>query len=121
VDEADLERITLGDRATFFAEADTRIEFPLVLTEIAGASTRLLADPALASTLGGPIAVREQKKNELVPDRTLYRIRLALAGDKAPPVTRMLRGEVILRGEAVSLAKRAWRAALAVFIRESGA
>ncbi|MET0877763.1 MAG: HlyD family efflux transporter periplasmic adaptor subunit [Tardiphaga sp.] len=121
VDEADLDRISLGDRATFFAEADTRIEFALVLTEIAGASTRLLADPALASTMGGPIAVREQKKNELVPDRTLYRIRLALAGDAAPPVTRVLRGEVILRGEPVSLARRAWRAALAVLIRESGA
>jgi putative peptide zinc metalloprotease protein len=121
VDEADLDRIRIGDSASFFAEADTRIEFSLRLTEIAGASTKLLPDPALASTMGGPIAVRAQKQNELVPDRTLYRVRLALAGDAAPPVTRVLRGEVILRGEAVSLAGRIWRAALAVFIRESGA
>ena len=125
VDEADLDRIAVGDEATFIAEADTRIEFPLRLTEIARASTRVLPDLALASTLGGPIAVRAQKQNEkvteLVPDRTIYRLRLAVAEGHAAPVTRVLRGEVILRGEAISLARRAWRYALAVVIRESGA
>jgi putative peptide zinc metalloprotease protein len=126
VDEADLDRIALGDAATFFAEADTRIEFPLRLVEIARASTKVLPDPALASTLGGPIAVRaqksnDQKQNELVPDRTLYRVRLAVPEGGAAPVTRVLRGQVILRGEAIGLARRIWRAALAVAIRESGA
>ena len=48
VDEADLERIAPGDGAVFFAEADSRIEVPLRVTEIARASTRQLADPALA-------------------------------------------------------------------------
>jgi putative peptide zinc metalloprotease protein len=123
VDEADLDRIAIGDMATFFAEADTRIEFPLRLVEIARASTKLLPDPALASTQGGPIAVRaqNQKQNELVPDRTIYRVRLAVAEGSAAPVTRVLRGDVILRGEAISLIRRIWRAALAVAIRESGA
>lgn len=120
VDEADLDRIKVGDRASFIADADTRIEFPLELTEIARASTRLLPEQALASTMGGPIAVRAQKQNELVPDRTIYRIRLAITGGGGA-VTRVLRGEVILRGEAVSLARRFWRMATAVFIRESGA
>jgi putative peptide zinc metalloprotease protein len=125
VDEADLDRITIGDAATFVAEADARIEFPLRLTEIARASTTVLSDPSLASTMGGPIAVRAQKQNEkqneLVPDRTLYRVRLALAEGHPAPVTRILRGQVILRGEAISLARRLWRLALAVVIRESGA
>jgi putative peptide zinc metalloprotease protein len=120
VDEADLERIKVGDRATFFAEADTRIEFPLRLVEIARASTRLLTEPTLASTLGGPIAVRGQKQSELVPDRTIYRVKLEVAG-AAVPADRLLRGEVILQGETASLAFRAWRACLAVAIRESGA
>jgi putative peptide zinc metalloprotease protein len=40
VDEADLERIATGDTATFFAEADSRIEVPLRVAEIARASTR---------------------------------------------------------------------------------
>jgi putative peptide zinc metalloprotease protein len=120
VDEADLDRIRVGDRASFIADADTRIAFPLVLTEIARASTRLLSEPALASTMGGPITVRAQKQNELVPDRTIYRIRLAVIGGGVE-VSRMLRGEVILRGEAVSLARRFWRTAMAVLIRDSGA
>jgi putative peptide zinc metalloprotease protein len=126
VDESDLDRIAVGDAAIFFAEADSRIQYPLRLVEIARASTKILPDPALASTLGGPVAVRtqrpnDQKQNELVPDRTLYRIRLAVAGEAAAPATRVLRGEVILRGEAISLIRRVWRAALAVVIRESGA
>ena len=121
VDEADLDRIAIGDAATFFAEADSRIEFSLRLVEIARASTRLLSDPALASTLGGPIAVRAQKQNELVPDRTIYRLRLAVTEGSAAPVTRILRGEVILRSEAVSLVQRIWRTGLAIAIRESGA
>jgi putative peptide zinc metalloprotease protein len=125
VDEADLDRIAVGDAATFFAEADPRITVPLRLVEIARASTGALSEPALASTLGGPIAVRPQKQNdkqsELVPDRTLYRLRLAVDGDNGAAVTRLLRGEVILRGEAVSLLRRMWRASLAVVIRESGA
>jgi putative peptide zinc metalloprotease protein len=126
VDEADLDRIAVGDAASFIAEADTRIEYPLRLVEIARASTKVLSDPALASTLGGPIAVRaqkpsDQKQNDLVPDRTIYRLRLALAEGAPAPVTRVLRGEVILRGEAISLIRRIWRSALAVVIRESGA
>jgi putative peptide zinc metalloprotease protein len=129
VDEADLDRIAVGDVATFIAEADTRITFRLRLAEIARASTKSLFDPALASTLGGPIAVRAQKQNEkqsekqseLVPDRTVYRLRLVVAEDGAVPVTRVLRGAVILRGEAISMIRRIWRAALAVAIRESGA
>ncbi|WNJ91576.1 HlyD family efflux transporter periplasmic adaptor subunit [Bosea sp. 685] len=120
VDEADLDRIAIGDSATFFAEADTRLEYRLRIVEIARASTRMLPDPYLASTMGGPIPVRAQKQNELVPDRTIYRVKLAIVGQE-PPVTRVLRGDVILRGEALSIAARIWRSFLAIAIRESGA
>ena len=77
MDEADLDRIAVGDAATFYAEADSRIEAPLRVVEIARASTRVLSDPALASVYGGPITVRTQKQNELIPDRTLYRVTLS--------------------------------------------
>jgi putative peptide zinc metalloprotease protein len=96
------------------------LTYSLRLVEIAQASTRLLAEPALASTLGGPIAVRAQKRDELAPDRTIYRLKLAVDPGVAAP-GRVLRGDVILRGESVSLVSRLWRAALAVLIRESGA
>jgi putative peptide zinc metalloprotease protein len=119
VDEADLERIAPGDRAIFFAEADSRIEVPLRVTEIARASTRQLADPALASVHGGPIAVRAPKQNELVPDRTIYRVTLTPT-QEIPPPGRVLRGTVALRGEAVSILRRSARAFMAVVVREAG-
>jgi len=119
LDEADLDRVAVGDTATFRAEADSRIAVALRVVEIARASTRTLPDPYLASTYGGPITVRTPKQNELVPDRTLYRVTLAPQGD-APLPTRVLRGHVVLHGEPVSIAVRTWRSFFAVVIRESG-
>jgi putative peptide zinc metalloprotease protein len=120
VDESDLDRLREGDGARFIADVDSRIEIPLAVTALSRASTRLLAEPSLASVNGGPITVRTPKQNELVPDRTIYQIKLAPTEPQKRP-QRVTRGTVILRGEAVSLAVRAWRAVLAVIIRESGA
>ena len=119
VDEGDLERIAPGNAATFYAEADARIAVALRVVEIARASTRTLSDPYLASVHGGPITVRTPKQNELVPDRTVYRVTLAPVGEVLPP-TRVLRGHVALQGEAVSIAARTWRAFLAVVVGEAG-
>jgi len=119
IEEADLERIAVDDTATFYAEADGRIQVPLRVVEIARASTRTLPDPYLASIHGGPIAVRATKQNELVPDRTYYRVSLAPTANTPLP-TRVLRGQVALRGQAISIAARAWLALHAVIVREAG-
>jgi putative peptide zinc metalloprotease protein len=119
VDEADLERIAVDDPATFYAEADSRIEVPLRVVAIDGASTRVLPDPYMASVFGGPITVRASKQNELVPDGTVYRVILAPTIEALPP-TRALRGHVALRGQAISIAARTWRALQAVVVREAG-
>jgi hypothetical protein len=47
-------------------------------------------------------------------------VSLVPPADTTPP-DRVVRGQVALRGETISLAARAWRAVLAVLIRESGA
>jgi len=131
IDEADLERIARGAEARFIGEADSLVEYPLTIAEIARASTRVLTDPSLASTHGGPIAVRPaqsaqspqnqpRQQDQLVPDHTVYRVRLLPAGGM-PPIERILRGHVLMQGEAKSLAARLWRTMLAVVIRESGA
>jgi putative peptide zinc metalloprotease protein len=117
VDEADLDRVAGGDSATF-AEADSRIEAPLRIAEIARASTRLLSDPALASVYSGPITVRPQKQ-KLIPDRTLYRVKLTPTTELLTP-TRVLRGQVMMRGEAASIVARAWRSFYAIVVREAG-
>ena len=118
IDEADLGRVRPGDRATFYAEADNRIAAELRVVEVAGASAHTLSDPYLASVYGGPIAVRSPKPNELIPDRTIYRVVLTPLGEAVPP-SRVLRGRVALSGEAVSIAARVWRTVLAVIIREA--
>jgi putative peptide zinc metalloprotease protein len=121
IDESDLHRIAIGNAATFFAEADSRIEIPLRIAEIARASTRMLTEPYLVSSFGGPITGRAPKQNEFVPDHTLYQVRLIpTVGDASVRPERVLRGRVTLRGEPTSLARRAWRAVLAIVIRESG-
>lgn len=120
IEEADLDRIRVGDEAAFFASADSRFELKLRVTSIERANTKVLADAALASVHGGPLAVREGPHKALVPIRTLYRVQLTPTGPLAGlQATR--RGSVLLRGEATSLASRAWRGVLAVLIRESGA
>jgi putative peptide zinc metalloprotease protein len=106
----------------FYTEADSRIQAPLRVVEIARASTRVLSDPDLASVYGGPITVRPQKKNErdeMIPDRTLYRVTLTPSTEWLTP-TRVLRGEVTMRGEPVSIAARTWRAFSAIVVREAG-
>jgi putative peptide zinc metalloprotease protein len=118
VDEADLGRVRAGDLATFYAEADNRIEAQLHVVEVAGASAHTLPEPYLASVFGGPIAVRSPKQNELIPDRTIYRVVLAPNGESVTP-SRVLRGRVALSGEAVSIAARLWHTVLAVIIREA--
>jgi putative peptide zinc metalloprotease protein len=120
IDEADLERIAPGNTATFYAAADDRIEVALRISEIARASTRILHEPSLASVYGGPIAVRATKQNELIPDQTIYRVGLLPAGTAFAPQN-VMRGTVVIRGGAVSIASRFWRALLAVAVREGGA
>jgi putative peptide zinc metalloprotease protein len=120
IDEADLERIAPGNTATFYAAADDRIKVALRIIEIARASTRILHEPSLASVYGGPIAVRATKQNELIPDQTIYRIGLLPSGTALAP-SAVMRGTVVIRGGAVSIVSRVWRAFLAVAVRESGA
>lgn len=119
VGEADLARIATGGRAIFFAEADPSYELRLSIVEIARASTRVLEAEALASVHGGPIAVRQDRPRELVPDQTLYRVTLRPDG-QSPRPERVLRGNVIFDAQPVSLIARAWRSVMAIAIRESG-
>jgi putative peptide zinc metalloprotease protein len=77
----------------------------------------LLADPELASSYGGPIAVRGRKTG-LVPDGALYRVRLVPQDRTIPRV--QLRGVVRIAGQSQSLLARTARSIAGVVVRESG-
>lgn len=116
--EADLARLAPGARAAFHADAPGRDPIPLVVASIAQTATRRLESaPELASDFGGGVPAYA-RDGEIVPDEAVYRVVLAPQGGGAPDVA--LRGTVRLEGEATSFVARAWRAAVAVAVRESG-
>jgi putative peptide zinc metalloprotease protein len=118
--ESDVSRIAVGNAATFYPDGGFLSSLDARVAAIDRANTRLLPEPYLASRFGGAIPVRETPQGELVPERAVYRIVLAPGHGAETPV-RVLRGRVVIKGSAQSLAARAWRAVLAVLVRESGA
>lgn len=118
--ESDLSRIAVGNSATFYPDGGFLSSLEARVTTIDRANTRLLPEAYLASRFGGAIPVRETPQGELVPERAVYRIVLTPEhGAEAP--ARVLRGRLVIKGKAESLAARAWRSVLAVLVRESGA
>ena len=117
--ESDLGRIEPGASAIFYPEADSRHVLRARVETIDRASTRVLTEPYLASKYRGPIAAREIKRDELVPDRTIYRVTL-VPEDRDAQVAQVVRGRVVMHSRPESLLARVWRAVVAVAIRESG-
>jgi putative peptide zinc metalloprotease protein len=118
--EADVQRIAVGSTATFYPDGGFLSSLDARVTTIDRATTRQLPEPYLASRFGGAIPVRETPQGELVPERAVYRIVLVPEHDAEAP-THVLRGRLVIKGSAESLAARAWRSVLAVLVRESGA
>ncbi len=119
VEGADRGRIAPGARAWFHPEDPLRPAIPVTVVRIADYNTRTLEAPELASTHGGAIAVRADAGGNLLPQKAVYRVILHPDAESAAP-DQVIRGSVRVEGEALSHAERAWRAAAAVLIRESG-
>jgi putative peptide zinc metalloprotease protein len=117
VQEGDLPRIQVGDMATFYSDAAEQDPLRCVVRFIDRLTTLVLADAELASVYGGPIAVRG-RKNGLIPDGAVYRVRLAPDGRAVPQA--QLRGQVRISGLAESLMQRTARSLAAVVLREAG-
>jgi putative peptide zinc metalloprotease protein len=118
--ESDVGRIAVGNAAIFYPDGGFLSPLDARVTAIDRANTRILPDAYLASRFGGAIPVRETPQGELVPERAVYRIVL-MPEQAAEAPARVLRGRVVIKGSAESLAARVWRSVLAVLVRESGA
>ncbi|MDX1492092.1 MAG: HlyD family efflux transporter periplasmic adaptor subunit [Pseudohongiellaceae bacterium] len=119
VGESDLARIEAGAEGTFFPEDIYRSSFAVSLIEVDSASTAALSEDYLASTQGGPIAVRQDDQGRLFPENPIYRVQASPEGSEDAPSQR-LRGTLKLKGERISIAARVLRSAYAILIRESG-
>lgn len=118
LEEQDVGRIALGDRGHFYPETVDQPPLALRVVAIDRDAVHSLGEAALASPHGGRILVRQQD-HRLVPERSLYRVTLAV-DDTSPAIQRSQRGHVTIRGQGESLLGRYLRAALAVLVRESG-
>ncbi|KHN90505.1 hemolysin D [Pectobacterium actinidiae] len=118
VSEKDWQRLRTGGKGTFYLQDVSRSSLPLTIVEIASTATRdLNAAPELASIYGGDIATLSDSQRKLHPEQAVYRVLLSLPADyRAQP--QVLRGTVVLDGEAQSLLIRGWKVVSAVLIRE---
>ena len=120
LDEQSVQRIEVGDTGLFITDgADVRAQ-ELRVTAIDQDASRVLPRAELAAHLGGHVITRE-KGEQLVPERAIYRVTLALqradsGGEAALPAGltgQSWRGQITIRsrGEAP-----AWR-----YLRQAGA
>lgn len=118
VSEKDWQRLRTGAKGTFYLQDVSRSSLPLTIVEIASTATRdLNAAPELASSYGGDIATLSDAQRKLHPEQAVYRVLLSLPDDyRAQP--QVLRGTVVMDGEAQSLLIRGWKVVSAVLIRE---
>ncbi|RUR92649.1 HlyD family efflux transporter periplasmic adaptor subunit [Pectobacterium polaris] len=118
VSEKDWQRLRTGAKGTFYLQDVSCSSLPLTIVEIASTATRdLNAAPELASIYGGDIATLSDAQRKLHPEQAVYRVLLSLPDDyRAQP--QVLRGTVVMDGEAQSLLIRGWKVVSAVLIRE---
>ncbi|MDO9023112.1 site-2 protease family protein [Zwartia sp.] len=119
VEESDLSRLEVGNWARFFPESAGLPTLSLVVTQIDRDATRVLNDPALAATAGGQILVR-QKNQTLIPERSVFRVRLIVEGDPGKISTGHLRGSVVMLGWPRSIFGEFLRGAATTLVREMG-
>ncbi|WP_417068914.1 site-2 protease family protein [Niveibacterium terrae] len=114
----DIHRIRKGDRGLFFSDG---LAGPVARLRVIGVdqdSSRMLAEPELASIFGGDIAVRE-KNGVFYPEQAIYRVLLTVeSGDVSDQHS--WRGRVTLEGDWEAPALRFLRSAMSVFWREAG-
>lgn len=119
VEESDLSRLEVGNWARFVPESPGLPMLNLVVTEIDRDASRVLNDPALAATAGGQILVR-QKNQTLIPERSVFRVRLRVEGDPGKMSTGHLRGSVSILGWPRSIFGEFLRGTATTLVREMG-
>ncbi|MGE5468494.1 MAG: HlyD family efflux transporter periplasmic adaptor subunit [Ignavibacteria bacterium] len=116
--EEAVERVSVGDGATFLPEAAGRGALSLRVEQVDHDATRALPEGLLASPHGGAIPAR-QSGNQVIPDRAVYRVSLRVL-EPVPAETPFLRGQVVIRGAPATLLGGYLRAAAGLLIKESG-
>jgi len=117
----DLPRVTVGAAARFIADDPAAAAICLRVETLATANADILDIPYLSATRGGSIPVVPAKggRGAERPAVPVYRATLVPDGPIFAPDQTAI-GRVFIDGPPLSPIERAWRAAAAVLIRESG-
>jgi putative peptide zinc metalloprotease protein len=122
LDEDAVQRVRPGDSAFFISDGADNAVLNLRVVAVDSDASRVLPRPELAAHLGGHILTRE-KAGQLVPERAIYHVTLALdpsTQNLADRANQSWRGKITLH---VRWEAPAWpyvRQALAVLVRELG-
>ncbi len=122
LDEESVQRVSVGDRALFITDGTGGPTLPLQVAAIDRDASRVLVRPELAAHLGGHILTRD-KNGQLVPERAIYRVTLALASAlpaDSPLQAQSWRGSVTVHVGWEAPGWRYVRQAAAVLVREVG-
>lgn len=117
--EADIQRLRVGDNGSFYPESGSPKSLAVLVQSIDPDASRELTDAMLAAGHGGTIAVREHGK-ALVPEQALFRVVLSVQDVDPKLPLPLLRGEVVIHGQAQAWALGHVRAGLSVIRREAG-
>jgi putative peptide zinc metalloprotease protein len=119
LDEDDVARVRIGQRAGFFTDGATRSVLAAEVTAIDQDVARVLPRRELASALGGHVLSRE-KNGQWVPERAVYRVSLDVLDMPDELKTISWRGQLIMHSDWQSPASRYVRQVIAVLVREAG-
>ena len=119
IEESDLSRIQTGSRGRFIAETPGLGAMMLQVISIDQDASRTLPDAALAASSGGQILVRQQN-NMLIPERSIFRVRLHVTSETGKIATGYLRGAVVIYGWPQSIIGNFLRSGFGTLIRELG-
>lgn len=106
-------------KATFHPENPDIPPLPCRILALDLVNIQRLRDPDLASRYGGPILVREENTEELIPREAYFRVTLA-PQTTPPPLTQIIRGTVTITVPPQSPASRLWQQISSLILRESG-
>jgi putative peptide zinc metalloprotease protein len=118
--EADLPRINTHASAKFIPDNPQLESIWAYVQDIELANLKSLNIPALASIYGGKVPVQFNDVQQLVPDKSVYRIRFTISPVEIIRAEQIVRGVVHIEGEAESFIERMYKIVVSVLIRESG-
>ncbi len=115
----DLWRVAVGASGRFTFEDPRHRRERVVVTGVDVSGIAAVEILYLASTYGGPVAVREDRERGLVPTDGIYQVTMRTIG-RDLPIAHVARGSALLVGQSESVIAAAARQVLKVLIRESG-